>query len=262
MFGRYSSENFSFRATFQWFLLAFLAGSVNVGGLLACGRFVSHVTGFATLFGVDALAGRWDAAIGILSVPIFFLLGSSIAAFLVDPQVSPGRRPNYALVMALVALCLVMASLGGYFSYFGEFGEPVRLKRDYFFLALLCGASGLQNSAITLSSGFAVRSTHLTGTVTDLGIGVARAIAHSRNPKLRTQDMKAIWLKVGTFFSFALGGAAGATVFEKAHFLGFLMPAGIAVYAMIVAFFTPAEGPGRSHRRVPRSIRDSIEVMP
>ena len=61
------------------------------------------------------------------------------------------------------ALSLVASACLGYFHFFGEFGEEVRLKRDYFFLALLCAASGLQNAAITTASGATVRTTHLTG---------------------------------------------------------------------------------------------------
>ncbi len=48
---------------FHWFLLSFNAGCINAGGFLATGRFVSHVTGFATFFGVD-LANREHGSVG------------------------------------------------------------------------------------------------------------------------------------------------------------------------------------------------------
>ena len=58
-----------------WFTLAFQAGWINAGGFLACHRFVSHVTGFATQFGVDIAEFRWTDATGMLTVPLFFFNG-------------------------------------------------------------------------------------------------------------------------------------------------------------------------------------------
>ena len=64
----------------HWLLLSFLGGSVNSGGLLACGKFVSHVTGFYTLFGQSAASMSWDAALGLFSIPVYFLGGVMISA--------------------------------------------------------------------------------------------------------------------------------------------------------------------------------------
>lgn len=144
MFGHSLSTGAPRSAVLHWFLLAFLSGSVNIGGYLACNRFVTHMTGFATLFGLHAGENRWDVAIGILSVPAFFLLGVMTSAYLIDRPFRRGGRPHYAVAMALVTLCLLAASLLGYFHFFGEFGEEIQLKQGYFFLALLCAASGLQ----------------------------------------------------------------------------------------------------------------------
>lgn len=239
MFQHNLQQDFSWKAASNWLLLTFLAGSVNAGGFLACQRFVTHVTGFATLFGIDAARGRWDIAVGILSVPAFFLLGSFVATLLVDRKIRHPRPPRYALVMGLVTLCLVGAALGGYFNLFGEFGHPVRLKQDYFFLALLCSASGLQNTTITLSSNFSVRTTHLTGTTTDLGISLARFfVVHAARARQR-DEQEAMWLKGGTIAAFAAGSAVGALLFMRVHYLGFLMPAAISLYAMILALPSP-----------------------
>lgn len=40
-----------------WMTLAFQGGLLNIGGLPACQSFVSHVTGFATLFGLELNQG-------------------------------------------------------------------------------------------------------------------------------------------------------------------------------------------------------------
>ncbi|MGZ3699214.1 MAG: YoaK family protein [Bdellovibrionota bacterium] len=228
------NDDTDLKTSFHWFLLSFLAGNVNAGGYLACGRFVSHVTGFATLFGIDAAHGSWDMAAGILSVPLYFLLGVMISAYLIDRPYHRGRTPHYALVMALVCGCLTLAALGGHYHLFGAFGD-VRLSQDYFLLSLLCMASGLQNAAITTSSGHTVRTTHLTGVTTDLGIGLVRAFTGMHDRKFFLREIKANELRIGTIVSFAIGSATGAILFLKVKYLGFLLPAGIAFYAMLVA---------------------------
>lgn len=91
MFRHRASEKLDLKTIIDWFLLAFLAGNVNAGGYLACHRFVSHVTGFATLAGVDAATGSWGDAFGILSVPLFFLLGVVVSAYHVERRISEGK---------------------------------------------------------------------------------------------------------------------------------------------------------------------------
>jgi uncharacterized membrane protein YoaK (UPF0700 family) len=238
MFKHTLSDDLPPAAVFHWFLLAFLSGSVNVGGFLACGRFVTHMTGFATLFGMHAGDGRWDAAVGISSIPAFFLLGVMVSAHLVDRPFRRGGRPHYGLVMLLVSACLLAATLFGYFGVFGAFGEEIRLKQDYFLLALLCAASGLQNAAITTSSGASVRTTHLTGLTTDLGIGLVRAWsapATAEGREAAVLEWKWAGVRIGTWTAFAVGGAMGAVLYMRYRYLGFAMPAGLALYAAAVA---------------------------
>lgn len=224
----------------KWYLLAFLAGNVNAGGFLAFERFVTHVTGFATLFGVGVAEGHYDRAVGIVIVPAFFLLGSMISSYLVDHRFHRGKRPHYDWVMALVFVCLVTAAALGHFDFFGTFGARLRLKEDFWLLSLLCLASGLQNAAITTASGATVRTTHLTGITTDLGIGLVRVLGAVRSPEQRRsvtyrREVRANWLRVGTIGSFILGSVAGAVLFIHLKYLGFLLPAVIAFYAFLQA---------------------------
>jgi uncharacterized membrane protein YoaK (UPF0700 family) len=241
----------SWRVHFDWYLLSFIAGCVNAGGYLGAHRFVSHVTGFATLFGVKGASGEWDQAIGILSVPVFFLLGVMVATYLVDRRVNRSHRPHYAAVMSLVCFCLLAAALGGFFSFFGDFGSEPSLHKDYFFLALLCAASGLQNAAISTASGATVRTTHLTGITTDLGIGLVRAFS---NRKLFSSEMRAARVRMGTVVSFAGGSALGAYSYMKFQYLGFLLPAGLAAYSVFEAL--------RGHRRLFRQRRNRMKLSP
>ena len=215
----------------HWFLLSFNGGVINAGGFLATGRFVSHVTGFATLFGIDMAKYKVDIAMGALTVPLFFLLGAFIAGFLIDRPLYQKKVPHFDWVMGLSALCLLTAAIAGKFEQFETFGGPTHLKKIYVLLALLCMACGLQNGAITSSSGSSVRTTHLTGLTTDLGLGLARLTTYKAVDRRLKKETRANWLRAGSIISFTLGSVVGAFLFLKVGYLGFLLPALIAAYA-------------------------------
>src|SRR4051812_35147259 len=99
MFSHRLDETPSNVVVLHWFLLSFNAGCINAGGFMATGRFVSHVTGFATLFGVDLVNQQLEGAMGILSVPIFFLLGAFLAGLLIDRPILRKKKPHFDYVM-------------------------------------------------------------------------------------------------------------------------------------------------------------------
>ncbi len=215
----------------HWFLLSFSGGCINAGGFLATGRFVSHVTGFATLFGVDVVNGQIEAAIGILSVPVFFLFGAFLAGLMIDRPIYLGRKPHFDWVMGLSALCLFTVAAAGALPQIGNFGDELSLRKSYLLLALLCLASGFQNAAITSSSGSSVRTTHLTGLTTDLGIGLSRALTVRSEKDRFSKEMWVNYLRIGSIAAFVTGSAIGAAIFLKHGYMGFILPALISVYA-------------------------------
>lgn len=234
MFKHKMHESVSLKVYLDWFLLAFLGGSVNAGGFLACQRFVTHVTGFATLAGIDLASGELAAAFGMLTVPVFFLAGVMVAAYLTDRRVLEGKRPRYELVMSMVTFFLFLSVAGGVSDWFGPFGG-LQLGKDYSLLAILCLASGLQNAALTSASGATIRTTHLTGLTTDLGIGLVRAAGLAAGDKNRSAMMKMNYLRIGTIVSFMAGSGVGAYLYLRFGYLGFLLPMAIAAYAAAVA---------------------------
>lgn len=231
MFNHRFDETPSNRVVWHWFMLSFNGGCINAGGFLATGRFVSHVTGFATLFGVDVASQQIEAALGILSVPIFFLAGAFIAGLLIDRPVHHGKKPHFDWVMSLSAICLFLAAGGGELLLFGGFSETVGLKQSYLLLVLLCLASGLQNGAITSSSGRSVRTTHLTGLTTDLGLGLARILTFDLKSTNLQKEIRANYLRIGSIAAFIVGSAIGAWIFIKLGYKGFVLSGIIALYA-------------------------------
>lgn len=211
-----------------WLSMAFQAGTINAGGFLACASFVSHVTGFGTQIGTEAAKGHPIKALALLSVPGFFLAGTMISAFFVDRRIQQNRRPLYPVVMGLILFLMLAVTLGGIMGVFGHFREPMGLARDYMLLASLCLACGIQNATVTSGFGAVIRTTHLTGLTTDLGIGLVRLLSRSHKIQPRQQEVRANWMRIGIISSFALGSFASAYVYLHAEYWGFLIPATIA----------------------------------
>lgn len=209
------------RVAFSWYLLCFNGGLINAGGFLATGRFVSHVTGFATLFGVEVVHHNLEPAIGILSVPFFFLMGAFFAGMMIDRRIYMKKKPHFDYVMVLSALCLFLVAGGG------------KLLSVQVLLSLLCLACGLQNGAITSSSGSSIRTTHLTGLTTDLGLGLARLFTVKSQKQIFKQESLANQLRFNSILAFFLGSSVGAAIFLIAGYRSFVLPGLIATYAAI-----------------------------
>lgn len=204
--------------------MAFQAGLLNIGGFMACHRFVSHVTGFATFFGYEVNRADYRDAYGMLVVPLFFLLGCMLSAQLVDIRLKQHKRPKYYLSFGLIFMLVFGILTAGLLGYFGSFGEPFLLSRDYVLLALLCLICGLQNATVTTVSKSVVRTTHLTGITTDLGIGLVRLINRHKISEDMQKEIRAIMMRVGIILFFFFGSLVGGYAFTNWKYAGFVIP--------------------------------------
>jgi len=205
--------------------MAFQAGMLNAGGFLACHQFVSHVTGFATLFGVEFLNNDFSSALAMLTVPICFMIGAMFSGQLIDIKLQAKKEPKYYLVYCLLTMLLTGIAIAGSMGYMGKFGEPLVYTRDYTLLILLCFVCGVQNATITSSSKAVVRTTHLTGITTDLGIGIIRYINRHSIEAISEYEGRANTMRFGLIIFFLLGSLGGAFLFFKYEFKGFFLPA-------------------------------------
>jgi uncharacterized membrane protein YoaK (UPF0700 family) len=210
---------------FIWFAMAFQAGVLNIGGFLACHRFVSHITGFATYFGVEITQSNSQHAWGMLIVPLFFLVGSMISGVLVDLRLKQQKKPKYYISFGIIFFLILLIYAGGVFELFGRFGEPINDIRDYILLALLCLVCGIQNGTVTTVSKSIVRTTHLTGVATDLGIGIIRILNRRSLKEALPDEGHANTMRVGIILFFLLGSVTGGVVFPRLQYLGFVIPA-------------------------------------
>src|SRR3989344_1951144 len=132
-----------------WMLMAFQAGLLNIGGFMACHRFVSHVTGFATFFGFEVSQGEEWHAWGMLVVPLFFLFGAMLSGQLVDIRLKLHKKPKYYITFGVIFFLTFVVFLGGFLGNFGVFGEPLNSMHGYSLLMFLCLICGIQNGTIT-----------------------------------------------------------------------------------------------------------------
>lgn len=137
--------------------LAAVAGYVDAVLLRITGLGVSHATGGVAKLAGDTAAGNHDTAVRILSVLCAFLLGAVISGAIIGAsELKPGRRYGVAMLVqaALLAIATVFMIL-----------EPA----SFWAATFAAGACGLQNAMASSYYGLIVRTTHVTGIVTDLG---------------------------------------------------------------------------------------------
>lgn len=219
-----------------WMILAFQAGMMNIGGLMGVHSFVSHVTGFATQFSLEYESGHYPQAIGMLVIPLAFLLGSMVSGILVDLRLKLRKKPKYWIVFGFLFALNSLIVIGGFNNLFGAFGLPLSNMQGYMLVSLLCFTCGVQNGTITLVSKSVVRTTHLTGVTTDLGIGLIRILNRKRITGIEDEG-KAIVMRIGIIIFFTLGSAVGVVAFRAWQFRGFLIPCGVSAILFFVTFY-------------------------
>jgi uncharacterized membrane protein YoaK (UPF0700 family) len=143
--------------------LACIAGMVNAVGFLGFEhQAVTHLTGTTTLFGAALAAGDGDKALRLISVLLAFVFGAAVSGMIVqDSTLRLGRR--YGVALALESALLFAAA-------------PLFKHQQISGMWLAAMACGLQNAMATTYSGAVVRTTHLSGMFTDLGIGLGHAL--------------------------------------------------------------------------------------
>jgi len=199
--------------------LAFVGGFVNSSGFVLVGTFSSHVTGNVGRLANDAATGQYAAAVAAFSLVLCFFCGAFIASMIIESRFLgvPSARA-YAFALATETVLLLLFTL---LSYATTSLHPRARDAE---TALLCAAMGLQNALVSRLSGAVVRTTHLTGVVTDLGIESARwfrfwrrslsevtrvPLVLGRNPAERPAAPKVLLL--GTIaVSFVAGASIGA----------------------------------------------------
>jgi uncharacterized membrane protein YoaK (UPF0700 family) len=218
-------------------MLAFAAGAVNGTAFLACQRFVTHVTGTVSRIGLD-VGISWMLVLDYLIILVCFVAGAAASVIAIDGRRHRGKRALWAAPLTIVAAILVGVAATGQFGLFGEFGGTVEQPVDFFHLSILAFAMGLQNAAVAATTGLAVRTTHMTGPATDLGLHLGTV--YFASGEARQSALRGALLRGGKIVSFALGGAAAFAFARPFGFLAFLLPASAVLTATALSFVESA----------------------
>ena len=211
-------------------LLAFMAGAINAGGFLAVQRYTSHMTGVVSSIADDLVLGQGLLVLAGVGSLLAFIAGAAVTAILINWARRRQMQGEYALSLLLeAALLLVFGLLGANLNELIEVFMPTTVL-------LLCFMMGLQNAIVTKISQAEIRTTHMTGVITDLGIELGRLLYWNRShtpggePVRANRDrLRILSLILGLFFA---GGLVGAWAFKTVGY-GAVLP--LAAVLAVVA---------------------------
>lgn len=233
-----SDSVFSLRHLPSWLMLCFAAGAVNAITLLACERFVTHVTGTVTRLGVEA-AVHLTIMLDFALVLACFIAGATTAGLLINGRAYRGKRPYFSLPLWLTAADIVLVAVAGHAGLFGPFGGSVDELGDFVHLSSLSFAMGLQNAAVASSTGQLVRTTHLTGPATDLGVHLAELIF--ADGQVRALAKRHAALRAGKLLAYAMGCGLAVPLAHALGYLSLLVPACVVIMATLLSFMPRRE---------------------
>jgi uncharacterized membrane protein YoaK (UPF0700 family) len=215
----------STKATPVWISLGGLLFSMTAGFINAIGFLgvhhngLSHVTGQVTLVSIRLAEGGGESALKGVSVGLWFFFGAILSGIIVQRPELSRRGRRYGVAMTIEGVVLTAAT---WLLVRGN-------ERGEYLAAMACG---LQNAMATSYSGAVLRTTHMTGIVTDLGILLGHWIR--REPLEGHKARLLAQLLVG----FILGGLAGALAFTRMGPWALGLPAVTMLGAGVVFFAT------------------------
>ena len=203
-------------------LLSSIAGALNAVGFLIAGSFTANMTGNISAFADIIANGAPLIAFSFLGLVLAFIGGAGMVAVAIQAGERRQLRSVYALAIAaegiillLVGTALAMSSV---------------TKHETFLVIVLSFVMGLQNAVTTMISRARVRTTHVSGMATDIGIELASMVGgkksrHEAAPKLRLHSL--------TLACFAFGGFCGALLFQIVGIWLFMIAATLLLFISV-----------------------------
>jgi uncharacterized membrane protein YoaK (UPF0700 family)/anti-anti-sigma regulatory factor len=226
--------------------LAWVAGYTNILTIVTCGEVTSHVSGRVSQWGLDLVERRWALMIFTSYLLLAFLAGAMLSALCTETGRRRGWESIYVLPMAVQAMLLAV------FAALVAAHGPAKHSEAGWLLWTMTGlasvAMGLQNATITRISGGVVRTTHMTGVFTDLGLETvqflywlrdrhrdsppfsARALIHSVRVHPTALRLTMLASVVG---SFALGAGLGAVAYDRFPSWAMMPPVAFLLWIII-----------------------------
>ncbi|RZG88637.1 DUF1275 domain-containing protein [Acinetobacter sp. WCHAc060033] len=200
------------------FMLAVNAGMINVLGLITVlHQSISHMTGNASLLAQALIHQQFDIVIYLTLILLSYILGSSYSGFILgNSHFELGRR--YGVPLSLVGIFIFLCWL---------------FIPNYPKYALLwaSAAMGMQNAMVSHYKGTIIRTTHLSGVLTDLGLALGYYFRGFSSEKRR------VILHLLILFGFIIGGMIATIIHPYLQLNAFLIPAGLSLSLSLVYWF-------------------------
>lgn len=213
--------------------LAFIAGAVNAGGFLAVQQYTSHMSGIVSSMADNLALGNLAPVLIGFSAFMAFLFGAGFSAILINYGRQRHWQSEYATPLMFEAVLLLsFGFLGSEYNHH----EPTFLGLT---MMLLCFIMGLQNAMITKVSKAEIRTTHVTGLVTDIGIELGKLVYWNGSKRNTDKyfvraDRKKLFLLFALVTLFFSGGVVGALGFKLIGFSATLPLAAILLILAII----------------------------
>lgn len=229
---KFAGKSRSKRANTQLGLvLAFVAGAINAGGFLAIQQYTSHMTGIVSAMADHVALGAYELALTGLGALVSFLSGAAASAVMVNYSRRHNLHSEYAFPLLIESGLLLSFGLLGarLLDVSGIFVS--------FIVLLLSFIMGLQNAVITKLSNAEIRTTHITGIVTDIGIEIGKLIYWNRSQSDTVLNVRAdvsrLKILTSLAFFFFMGGVIGALGFKHIGYIA-TVPLALTLMALVI----------------------------
>lgn len=204
-------------------LLSFVAGVVNVAGFLSVKRLTTNVTGHFAFFVDEVFKLHFLESFIFFLYILFFFLGSFVSSFLIEIITRKNNRYVFVIPTIIESVILFSIALAG---------TTLIPKNPEIIAFSLLFAMGLQNSLVTRISDATVRTTHLTGLFTDLGIELSQLFFY-KTPEQKKKLYANIKLRSMIISFFFIGGIVGGIFYSKFQILILILPATTLIIGLI-----------------------------
>ena len=196
-------------------LLSFVAGMVNVTGFLSVAILTTNVTGHFAFFVDEIFKFHFTKSLIYFFYILSFFLGSFISNFIIEAMTEKQKR--FVYIIPIMTECFILFTVAAFKVII------IRYFPDLIAFSLLF-AMGLQNSLVTKISGAMVRTTHLTGLFTDLGIELSQLFFY-KEVKHRVLLISTIKLRLRIILFFFFGGISGGVLYSEYGLNTLIIPA-------------------------------------
>ncbi len=223
-------------------LLAFNAGVINAGGFLVLHMYTSHMSGFASQLADGLVLDDSRLLLNALGAILSFVMGAAVCAILVNWGRQRKLSSVYALPLMLEALLMLLFGLVG--TVMLNWRTPFALPLTVLLLSFIMG---LQNAVGSKTSGGSIRTTHMTGNITDFGMELGKMFFWRRSGKATSrvvsQSFRRTKISAGLVAMFVLGGVVGAVGFKYFGFVCVIPMATLLLLLSIPPFLRDMPNP-------------------